>query len=268
MFTSSGHLRIAVTGGSGYLGGLTCRHLDGAGHKVRSLDLVPPDPVKGAGEHMQADLASYEDIRAAFEGIDLVIHLGADLSEDDWAGTRDSNIVGTYNVFEAARQTGVRRIVYASSHHVSGMYPVTRRLDLSASTRPDSLYGLSKAFAEQVGQYYWDKYGLESVGLRIGAVRPVPGQTRERYVWMSEPDYLRLIEASMTAPRVEHSLVWGVSNNDAAWWDNADARHLGFAPRDNAADHPVTPRPDDARLLVMQGGKRALFGLKASGPGE
>jgi uronate dehydrogenase len=203
---------------------------------------------------------------ASLREASAVIHLGASLAEDDWTPILQANIVGAYNVFEAARQCQVARIVYASSHHVSGMYPTTQRLDTLAPTRPDSLYGLSKTFGEQLGQYYWDKYGLESVGLRIGSVRPKPEQTRELFTWLSECDYCRLIDACLTASRVDHTLVWGVSGNGANWWDNAQASHLGFFPRDSADASTVKASDDDAALLRFQGGKRSLHGFSRKVP--
>ncbi len=254
--------RIAVTGGAGYLGTLTCQHLQAMGAVVRSIDIVKNSRATVAWEETIADLGDFEAIEASLRDIDLVIHLGANLAEDDWSAALQANIVGTYNIFESARRLGIPRIVYASSHHVSGMYPTTTRLDTRAPTRPDSLYGLSKAFAEQTAQYYWDKYGIESAGLRIGSARPEPQQPRESYTWLSEQDYCRLLDACTSVVVLEHTLVWGISDNEGGWWDNSLASHLGYAPHDRAERFKGAMSPGDAALLKFQGGKRALYALK------
>lgn len=253
--------RIVVTGGNGYLGRLTCRHLHDLGHVVISLDITAPEETP-AWQLVQADLADADAVASALAGAGIVIHLGANLSENDWTAIEAANIGGAYNVFEAARTSGVSRIIYASSHHVSGMYPPSTVLGLSEPTRPDSLYGLSKVFGEQLAQYYWDKYGLESVGLRIGSVRPQPSQARELHTWMSEADYLRFIERAMAIPTVGHSLAWGVSDNPDLWWSNAEAKALGYVPRDSSAGFTVERSGKDAELLRFQGGKRSLHALE------
>lgn len=262
MVDSSPPRRVAVTGGAGYLGAVTSRHLKAKGNHVRSLDIRSPADPAAADEALQVDLGDFEGVKAALRDIDLVIHLGASLAEDDWAPILNANIVGSYNVFESARQLGIPRVIYASSHHVSGMYRTTEVVDTRAPTRPDSLYGLSKTFAEQLAQYYWDKYGIESAGLRIGSARPQPEQAREHFTWLSEPDYCRLIDACIATVRIEHTLVWGISDNHGAWWSNALVSHLGYAPKDGAVplDRPATSA--EAASLAYQGGKRALLGLK------
>jgi uronate dehydrogenase len=258
--------RIAViTGAAGYLGGLTRRHLRDRFDALRLLDLAEPgDLAEGETAH-RVDLADFEAVRPVVAGASLVVHLAASLTVDCWDDVLSSNIAGTYNVYRAAHEAGVRRMIYASSHHVDGMYGSDRPIGLDVPFRPDSLYGLSKCFGETLGRYYWDKFGMETVALRIGSARPAPGDERERYTWLSEPDYLRLIDACIAAPAVGFTPVWGVSRNDGVWWDNAGAAHLGFAPRDNAAEHRETQRragdPVDP-VLALQGGKRALYNLR------
>jgi uronate dehydrogenase len=255
---------VAITGAAGYLGRLTRRHLSGPSRRLKLLDIADMEPAGERETVIQASLTDTDAIARLVEGVDVVIHLAADLSVDDWAGVLASNLEGTYNVYEAARAAGVRRIVFASSHHIAGMYPSRVVTDTRAPHRPDSLYGLSKGFGEDLAQYYWDKFGLESVALRIGSARPRPVDPRERYTWLSEPDYFRLIDACLTAPRVGFTPVWGVSANTRVWWDNRHAAHLGFVPRDNADDHMPAPAPLDAaagRLLAYQGGKRSLHRL-------
>lgn len=255
---------IAITGAAGYLGRLTRRHLSGPSRRLRLLDVSDMGEPGEEETIIAANLTDEAAVGRLMEGVDVVIHLAADLSVDNWAGVLAANFQGTYNIYEAARRSGVKRVVFASSHHIAGMYPSRSVTDTLAPHRPDSLYGLSKGFGEDLGQYYWDKFGLESVALRIGSARAKPTDPRERYTWLSEPDYFRLIDACLTAPSVGFTPVWGVSANDGAWWDNRHAAHLGFSPRDNASDHMEvagTLDENQRRLLVYQGGKRSLHQL-------
>src|SRR3546814_20899855 len=110
-----------------------------------------------------------------------------------------------------------KRVIYASSHHAVGMYPISERLDVDKPARPDSLHGLSKCFGEDLARYYWDKFGIESVCLRIGSTRPMPNESRELATWLSEPDLERLLLACLTAPKVDYPVVSGVSNTRDSW---------------------------------------------------
>jgi uronate dehydrogenase len=139
------------------------------------------------------------------------------------------------------------------------MYPVTERIGIDVPLRPDSLYGLSKCFGENVARYYWDKFGLEAVCLRIGSTRPAPVERREYTTWLSHPDFERLLLASLAAPKVDFSVVYGVSDNQDPWWDNAQASHLGFAAQDRA--QPPAGGLPAAPDYPLQGGKRAAHGL-------
>jgi len=258
---------IAITGAAGYLGRLTRKHLAVPANRLRLLDIAKMEPAAEGETIIQASLNDEDAVSRLIDGASMVIHLAADLSVDDWQGVLASNIQGTYTIYEAARKAGVRRVIYASSHHIAGMYRSNGVTDTLAPHRPDSLYGLSKGFGEDLGQYYWDKFGMESVALRIGSARPKPTDPRERFTWLSEPDYCRLIDACLTAPSAGFTPIWGISANDGVWWDNRHAAHIGFAPQDNAGDHMPAPTLLDAeqrRLLIFQGGKRSLHRLVAS----
>lgn len=252
---------ILLTGAAGQMGQKLREMLRGRVAQLRLSDIAPMDPA-GPGEALwPCDLADTDALAKAMAGVDAVVHLAASLNVDDWRQTLDVNIAGTYHVYDAARRAGVRRVIYASSHHAVGMYPVEQRIGLDARLRPDSLYGLSKCFGETLAQYHWDKFGLESVCWRIGSARaaPSPREPREYTTWLSEPDLERLLHASLTAQNVGCSLVYGVSQNGEVWWDNAQAAHLGFVPQDRAL------APADAAAggpsYSLQGGKRAMHGL-------
>ena len=257
--------RILVTGAAGYLGRLVRASLRGRVPNLRLCDIAPMEPPLAGEEVMLCDLADREAVGRALAGVDAVVHLGASLNVDDWQQTLDVNIAGTYNVFEAARRGGARRVVYASSHHAVGMYPITQQIGIDEPLRPDSLYGLSKCFGESTARYFWDKFGLEAVCLRIGSVRPHPSEQRELATWMSEGDFEQLLLACLSAPQIGFSIVYGVSDNDDVWWRNPDAARLGFVARDKAQLPGGKLADGDAAGVKpqypLQGGKRAAYGL-------
>ena len=253
--------RVLVVGAAGLIGGIVRRHL-GGDYELSCLDREPTPYVSHVG-----DIRRLESIRPAFAEIDAVVHLAAASSVDSsWDDVLGDNITGTYNVFEAAREHGVRRVVFASSNHVVGMYEAdgapaiydladVRSVDSSSPIRPDSLYGASKAFGEALGRLYADRYGLDVVCLRIGSVRedddparaeagrpfstlPVltadQARQRLRATWLSHRDCAQLIRRALEAP-VHWAVVYGVSNNPRRLWDLQGARdQLGFEPQDAA----------------------------------
>jgi uronate dehydrogenase len=197
---------------------------------------------------------------------------GAVGAELPFAEILQSNVLGLTNLYEACRVNGVKRVIWASSNHAIGFYPRTQRIDAGVMPRPDSFYGVSKVYGEAVAQYYWDKFRLESVSIRIGSCFPKPTDIRMLSTWESYPDFVRLIECCLRAPRVEHTIVYGVSNNDSQLWDNRLAAHLGYRPEDNAeAFRPEVEaaaefKPDDS-LVAVHGGSYAVAGHSAFGQG-
>lgn len=215
----------------------------------------------GEGEEIVlADLADREAVGRMVEGVDAIVHMGGVSTEQPWEPILAGNIVGMHNLYEAAREHAVRRIVFASSNHVTGFYRQDQVVAPGDPLRPDGLYGLSKAFGEHLAQLYWDKYGLETVSLRIGSSFPAPKDRRMLATWMSFDDTERLVVAALTAPVVGHSIIYGMSDNSTTWWDNTSARHIGYRPRDSSdkfraeveARQPVLD-PDDP-AVVFQGG--------------
>jgi NAD+ dependent glucose-6-phosphate dehydrogenase len=253
-----GARRVLVTGAEGTIGSAVREHLAGR-FELTSLTLTPQE----FPSHV-ADVADLDAIRPAFENVDAVVHLAASASlEAAWDDVLRNNIVGTYNVFEAARRAGVSRVVFASSNHVVGMYELDgapslydvddeRCYDHTAEIRPDSLYGVSKAYGEALGRMYVERHGLRVFCLRIGAVRahddptaatPVPlidldadGQrNRLRAVWLSQRDCAELIANCLDAEDVSWAVVYGVSGNPRRFWDLDHAQELlGWEPQDAA----------------------------------
>ena len=226
--------RLLLTGAAGGLG----RELRGRLKKhcgvLRLSDIAALGSPAPGEELMPAALEQAEAVHALLAGVDAVVHLGGISVEGPFEPILQANIVGVYNLFEAARKHGVRRIVFASSNHVTGFYRQDEVIDTRAPMRPDGYYGISKAFGENLAQFYFDRYGIETVSLRIGSSFPEPVDRRMLATWMSFDDLERLVVASLTAPVVGHSVIYGMSDNATTWWDNTKARHIGYRPQDSS----------------------------------
>lgn len=238
---------VLLTGAAGGLGTLMRGLLPAYGYELRLFDIAP---VKGEPDAITADLGDEEALREAVRGVDAIIHLAGISLEASFDKILQANIQGTYNLYEAARTEGVRRIVFASSNHVIGYTPRPLPGDplipIDAPRRPDTFYGLSKSFGEDLAQLYWDRHGMETVSVRIGSCFPEPTSVRMLSVWMSPEDGARLFHAALTAEDVRHTVVHGSSDNTRLWWDLTTARSLGYEPRDDS-------EPYAAELLAEQG---------------
>jgi uronate dehydrogenase len=229
--------RILLTGAAGYLGSVLRPALREIAPSVRLTDVVPLKEKTVYGEeYVHADLADVAQMHSVMRDVDAVVHLGGVSVEAPWQPILQANIIGTYNVFEAARQAGVRRVVYASSHHAIGFYRRERKVGPDEPVRPDSRYGVSKVFGEAVGRLYADKYGMSVVAQRIGVARPEPQNPRGLIAWLSERDYVQLTQRCLQAPDIHFLVVYGVSANDGSIWTNPGAETIGFKPQDNGVD--------------------------------
>ncbi len=226
--------RLLLTGAAGGLGRELRRRLVAHCEVLRLSDIADLGTAGAREELRPADLADAGAVQALLDGVSAVVHMGGVSTEQPWEAILPANIVGAYNLYEAARRQGVRRIVFASSNHVTGFYRQDEVVAAGAAPRPDGLYGLSKAFGEDLAQLYFDRHGIETVSLRIGSSFPEPRNRRMLATWLSYDDLERLVLASLAAPVVGHTVVYGVSANARRWWDNTPARHLGFEPRDSA----------------------------------
>jgi len=226
--------RLLLTGAAGGLGRVLRPRLKRLCATLRVSDVAALAPAGEGEEVARVPLEDAQAVRALLDGVDAVVHLGGISVEGPLEPILDANVRGTYHVYEAARLHGTRRIVYASSNHVTGFYRQDEVVDPSMPMRPDGHYGLSKAWGELVARFYFDRYGIESVCLRIGSSFPEPKDRRMLATWLSYDDLERLVVASLTAPLVGHSVVYGLSDNTTAWWDNTSAAHLGFRPRDSS----------------------------------
>ena len=197
---------------------------------------------------MQADLADLAACERICAGVDGVIHLGASSVEDRWEPILSNNIVGCYHLFEAARRQGVPRIVFATTNHVVGFYRRQRTIDHTVMPRPDLRYGVSKAFGEALGRMYADKYGLRVLNIRIGNVDQRPVDRRRLSIWISPRDLVQLMRIGLEHPDIHFEVVYGVSDNARAWYDNANAFRLGYAPADRAEDYAKAATEADLAL--------------------
>ena len=227
--------RLLLTGAAGHLGRQMRPRLKAWCDTLRVSDLSDALAPAGPGEErVVCNLADRPAVMALLQGVDAVVHLGGVSTEQTWEQIRDGNIDGAVNLYEAARRAGVRRIVFASSNHVTGFYGQDEVISPRDPVRPDGFYGLSKAFGEALAQLYFDRHGLETVSVRIGSAFEAPRDRRMLATWMSFDDTERLLRAALTAPVVGHSVVYGLSDNRSAWWDNTSARHLGYRPQDSS----------------------------------
>ncbi|MGA1287940.1 MAG: NAD-dependent epimerase/dehydratase family protein [Rubrivivax sp.] len=258
--------RLLLTGAAGHLGRELRPRLKAYCHTLR-LSHRSDFGEAGPGEEiMLADLADADAMMRLLEGVDAVVHMGGVSNEQPWDRILPSNIVGMVNLYEAARRNRVPRIVFASSNHVTGFYRQDQVVSPKDPVRPDGFYGLSKAFGENLAQLYWDRHGVETVSLRIGSSFAAPRDRRMLATWMSFDDTERLIVASLTAPIVGHTVIYGFSDNRTRFWDNTPAAHIGYRPQDSAdafraeleARQPVIDRRDPA--AIFQGGAFVKMG--------
>jgi uronate dehydrogenase len=226
--------KIVLTGAAGRLGSHLREPLSKMADLLVSTDLADGVGTLYAGEtYVKADLASLDQMMDVLKGADMVVHFGAIGDEAPFDAILQSNIIGAYNVWEAAYKNGVRRVVYASSIHAVGMHPKNEFIGTDAPHRPDTYYGLAKCFAEDLASLYWDKRGVESVCMRILSAANV-GNPRAVGSWLSYDDLIQLVTRAIDTPVTGFAVIYGVSNNDRAPVDNAKASFLGYRPKDNA----------------------------------
>ena len=258
--------RLLLTGAAGTLGRSLRAGLAAHCTTLRLSDIAP---LGEAAAHEELQPCALEDraaVHALLQDVDAVVHFGGIATEASFDALLPANITGVYNLFEAARRQGVRRIVLASSNHAVGAYPQTQLLDATVPSRPDTLYGATKAWAETLAQLHWDRHGIETVSLRIGSATPEPQNRRMLATWISPGDLLRLVVAALTAPAVGHRIVYGMSASAQPIWDPAAAAAIGYRPRDSsepwrAALEAADPQPDaTAPLLRFHGGDYMLLG--------
>lgn len=260
---------VLLTGASGALGRVLAKSLSAEGWTLRLSDIAPfPDPIPAGATFEQADLADQSAVDRIAEGCDLILHFGGISTEHPFAVVNGPNIQGAYYIYEAARRNNAR-VVFASSNHAIGFQDRREKLDYDCQLRPDSFYGLSKAFGELVGRLYWDKHGVESVAVRIGSSFPEIQDARMLSTWFSYADLTRLMLAIGSAEKVGCAVIWGASSNSRSFWGKDQRDRIGWVPLDSTdsrieelsgkvTDDPITER--------YQGGAYTANGYTRSQP--
>src|SRR3954468_3502845 len=244
--------RVLITGAGGGIGRSLRETLRGVYPVLRVSDRVPLAPARAGNEGVeevdQTDIANMAAVEKMVAGVDGIIHLGGISGENSWEKILEGNIVGLYNTFEAARRAGVKRIVMATSNHAVGFYPRSQTIDHRVTVRPDSRYGVSKAFSEALASLYSDKHGMGFLCVRIGNYGTEPIDSRRLSIWVSPRDLTQLVRIGLEHPDVRYEIVYGVSRNQRSWYDNSNAHRLGYRPEDDS-------EPQAAQVLSAEVGQ-------------
>ncbi len=248
---------ILITGASGDVGTHLRREL-AAKYQIRASDLRDlKEKIKGQ-KFVRADISKFSDTLRITKGVDAIVHLGGYSVEGPWEGILSANIIGCYNVFEAARRNGVKRILFPTSNHATGFYRRDQTIDHRVYPKPDSRYGVSKVFGEALASLYADKYGMEMFCMRIGNVNAVPIDKRRLSILFTPRDLAQLVTIGIEHPAIRFEIVYGVSRNKRSWYDNSNAYRLGYKPQDDseifAADILRREQPGDRTAEQYQGG--------------
>lgn len=252
--------RLLITGAAGGLGRAMRSRLAGFAETLRLSDIVDLGTAGPNEELVVCDLADADAVMRLVEGCDGILHLGGVSVEDKFSKILNANLLGLYNLYEAARAHGQPRILFASSNHVVGFYRQDEHIDVKAPMKPDGLYGVSKCFGEALARMYFEKFGQETALVRIGSCFEKPINHRMLSGWMSHDDFVSLIGCVFRTPMLGCPIIWGISDNDSKWWDNSHASYLGWKPKDNAERYRAeleasVPRPaPTSALAVYQGG--------------
>jgi uronate dehydrogenase len=251
---------LLLTGAAGTLGRQLAPGLVPLAQRLVVSDLPAPLArvrFPEAAKAVPCDLADTAAVLRLLQGVDAVVHMGGVAVEGPWQPILQANVCGLHNLYESARRNGVKRVVFASSNHVTGCYPQTQTVRPDDPPRPDGNYGLSKLFGEGIARLYWDRWGIETVCLRIGTAEPEPQNRRALATWLSPRDLLRLVTCALTAPGVGFLVAYGISANPRRFYDTQAAwQHLGYQPQDNAEAFATQVE----HLLLPEGPQRTLQG--------
>ncbi|MDA7667447.1 NAD(P)-dependent oxidoreductase [Verrucomicrobia bacterium] len=262
---------ILLTGAAGIVGTALRPFLREQYDRVILSDLRPIKTLEGNESFEACDIADLDQLTRIARQANGIIHLagmvGANYSFDD---VLQPNIVGTYNVYRAAHSVGISNVVYASSHHALGFMKRGAPIHDKTPHRPDSHYGLSKAFGESAGSYFCDNFGLNVLAIRIGFVGTEITDERRLHTWISPRDLAHLIHIGLSNRDLGYEVVYGTSNNPDPFFDNSNATRLGYCPEDRAIDHIsneeiTTFNPEETTITGgCVGGGFAAVGFKGN----
>jgi uronate dehydrogenase len=240
--------RILMTGASGGIGTSLRKLLPPIYPDLLLSDLMAPADLGRHEKFKAAELSDLAQVEAICEGVDGILHFGGYSVEGPWDSILQSNIIGCYNLFEAARKKGVKRIVFASSNHAVGFYPRHHRIGTDVTARPDSRYGVSKVFGEAVGALYADKHGMKVTCIRIGNFGEKPLDHRRLSIWLKPEDLVQLCRIGLEHPDIHFEIFYGASHNERSWWDNHRAHDLGYRPTGRAEEFREHAFAEQAKL--------------------
>ncbi|CAD5372953.1 Uronate dehydrogenase [Rubrivivax sp. A210] len=252
--------KVALSGAGGIVGSILRKGLRERGIDLRAAGGSRPlMPLFDGEDVMHGDLRDPAVVDRLLAGVDVLIHMAGTSVEKPLPEIIDNNLRALVEVYEGARRHKVRRVVFASSNHAFGMYPVQERLQLGSAYRPDGFYGLSKVWGEALARMYWDKHGIEGISLRIGTTMGKPPKNaRQLSTWMGTEDLLQLVQRCIEAESVGYAAVWGISNNSRAYYDLSEGNVIGYEPTQNAEDWAAAllaqPNPLDEVARSFQGG--------------
>jgi len=257
--------RLLMTGAAGGVGTAIRPLLPALAETVLLSDITPLGDLQPHESFQACDLGDRKAMDRLVAGVDGILHLGGISVEQPFDPILTANILGAYNLFEAARHHGRPRIIFASSNHVVGFYRRDERIDATALPHPDSLYGVSKVFGESLASLYFDKFGQECLSVRIGSCFPQPKNIRMLATWLAVEDLLDLCTCAFAVPKLGNAIVYGMSDNDEVWWDNSRAAFLGWKPKHGSQRWragimaAMTEDPQDP-ATIYQGGAFASAG--------
>jgi len=224
--------KILITGAAGSLGNKLFNILSKK-YFITGTDIKHNNKNFKNLKFILCDLKNYKKVLKITKKIYAIIHFGSIPVEDTFKNILNNNILATYNIFEAARINKVKKIIFASSNHVVGFYNRKKNLDEKCMQRPDTNYGLSKCFGENIARLYADKFNVKGFCIRIGSCLDRPTDRRHLSTWISPNDLAQLVDIGISK-KYHYEIVYGISNNSRSWWKNKAAFKLGYKPKDNA----------------------------------
>ncbi|QGZ65560.1 NAD-dependent epimerase/dehydratase family protein [Paraburkholderia acidisoli] len=228
---------ILVTGAAGGVAARVRPYLRER-YNLRLLDLREACDLAANETAIVGDIADRDAVLRAAQGADAILHLACAYSLDiDFEATLDANYRAQLYLLDAAREHGIGRFVFASSHHVLGQHRVDGFAGDHASIAPDGFYALSKVFGEAACALYAHRHGIKTMSIRIGSATDTIGDGRRQHIWVSGRDLAQLIRVGLEHADVSNEVVYGVSRCAAPFFDNARATELGYVPQDSAQDN-------------------------------
>jgi uronate dehydrogenase len=244
-------ITVAITGAAGLIGSALRAGLARENFRIRAIDVVPITDGAPQDDARLVDLRDAAATRSALHGSDAIVHLAAHPAEATFEEIHQSNVLTTYNIYEAARQLGIKRVVFASTVHVSGFYPWGRTTSPFDPARPDTYYALSKLYGEGMGSMYADRYGLEIVNLRIVGFSLEPAEPAHLWGWLSPGDMVRLVTAALITSSLHVVTCYGLSRNTRRFYTDDGWAEIGYDPQDDAEQ--FAHRWPDAAPPPLQG---------------